>query len=459
MPQPFKNEIFIKENFTDVDLKDARLANRLSMIVKKMIHKPEVSLPSQMEEWKDAKACYRFFRNPRVTHKRIQTPHRERVKRLASKVNKKHEVILFIQDLSELDYSSHKNTKGLGQVGNQYGLGIQMHSCLAIRHNQDTSEVLGLAHQIVWERKKKKLKGKPGIGEQFRALKESGVWSQTLRAIGSPPLRCHWVTVGDRNSDCNDLFCESKKLGWEAVIRACHDRRIKVNNESKKLMVWIRSLSSKGVYTISVRKKGETKKREIQLNVSWERDIILDSSEGSEEEIELSVIRCWNEEESIEWILYSTMKIETLEEAIEKIIWYSKRWIIEEYHKCIKTGCKIETRQLESHKALEALTGVLGIISILMLHLRHLAREASDELAKEHVPEVALKIICSRFKLDDRTLTIYDFWRTVSRMGGFLNRKSDGEPGWQTLWSGWLQLLNMMQGVEAFLNGSKGCYA
>src|SRR5215204_1914342 len=267
MPQPFKNEIFIKNNFADVDLKDARLANRLSMIVEKMIDKPNASLPSQMEEWKDAKACYRFFRNPKVTHKRIQTPHRERVKRLASK-GKDGEVILFIQDLSELDYSSHKNTKGLGQVGNQYGLGIQMHSCLAIRCNDNTSEVLGLAHQIVWERKEKKLRGKPKIGEQFRALKESRVWSQTLRVIEAPPAKYRWVTVCDRGSDCDDLFYEVKRLGWEAVIRACQDRRINVNNDNKKLMEWIRSRSIKGEHIISIRKKGETTKRKIQLNVT-----------------------------------------------------------------------------------------------------------------------------------------------------------------------------------------------
>ena len=82
--------------------------------------------------------------------------------------------------------------------------------------------------------------------------------------------------------------------------------------------------------------------------------------------------------------------------------------------------------------------------------MKSLARDAGTELAEKYVPQIPLKIVCRRFNLNLKTLTIYEFWRTVARMGGFLNRKSDGEPGWQTLWLGWLRLLDMIEGAEAF---------
>ena len=130
--------------------------------------------------------------------------------------------------------------------------------------------------------------------------------------------------------------------------------------------------------------------------------------------------------------------------------WYKCRWIIEEYHKCLKTGCRIEDRQLGTSEALEAVLGVLGIIAVLMLQLRNLAREDSNRQAKEVVPEIPMKIICKKYKLE-MTVSLRDFWRSVAKMGGFIGRKSDGEPGWQTLWGGWLRLIDMWFGVEAFM--------
>lgn len=451
MLQPFEKDVFI-ENFDQADLKDARLNNRLKKIATKMANKPEESISTQMESWKDTKACFRFFSNPNVTHKRIQTPHRKMVKALASK--KDGEVVLFIQDLSELDYSSLKATKGLGQAGNQFGKGIQMHSCLAVTPCDYNPKVMGLAHQIVWERRADKTR-KPSIGDQLRKDKESHVWSQTLKAIGTPPSNCTWVSICDRGCDSGKYFNDVKELGWETVARAFQNRCVKIKDEKIKLMDWMKSLVSRGTYTINIRKKGETKPREIKLKATWETRVVLLPTDQSESEVELSVIRCWNEEEDIDWVLYSTVEISNLEEAIEKIKWYAHRWIIEEYHKCVKTGCEVESRQLQTAKSLESIVGVLGIVALLMLSLRNVARDAGQELAKKYVPEIPMTIVCHRFELNRDSLTIYEFWRAVSRIGGFLCRKSDGEPGWQTLWSGWLQLLNMIEGASAFLNISK----
>jgi len=176
------------------------------------------------------------------------------------------------------------------------------------------------------------------------------------------------------------------------------------------------------------------------------------STAKNKEPISVSVIRCWNEEEGIEWILYSSIEVTCLEEAIEKIKWYACRWIIEEYHKCVKTGCKIEKRCLQTSQRLEALVGVLTIISVLLLQLRNQARDdvEGEKSSVKVVPNIPLTILSNWLGVEKITLTIREFWRGVARMGGFLARKSDGEPGWQTLWKGWLELLRMWQGAELF---------
>jgi len=36
----------------------------------------------------------------------------------------------------------------------------------------------------------------------------------------------------------------------------------------------------------------------------------------------------------------------------------------------------------------------------------------------------------------------------VAKLGGFLARKGDGEPGWRTLWRGWHELTLIHTGYE-----------
>jgi len=165
------------------------------------------------------------------------------------------------------------------------------------------------------------------------------------------------------------------------------------------------------------------------------------------------VIRVWNNEENLEWILFSSLPVKDNESALEKIDWYSKRWLIEEYHKCVKTGCNIEKSQMKTLEGLLSLLGFLAIVAVRLLQIRSLSRLPHKYLAKDKVPKLMLKILCMRFNISIKKLTIKDFWRKLAQLGGFLGRKSDGDPGWQTLWSGWMQLQTMTYG--AYLGGIK----
>jgi hypothetical protein len=442
MLQKSFEENWAQDNFAGSDFNDKRLSNRLIIIAANMAAYPEGSIPKQMECWHDTKACYNFLNNEKVSHKEIQAPHRERVLNDA----KDGGVILFLQDTTEADYTSLEATEGLGHIGNHKNKGIMVHNCLAVRQNKSNPEIIGLANQIVWRRKNKSLNKNETRNDRNKRSRESDIWLKNLKNIGSPKEGCIWVSVGDRANDIFEYFSGAKKLGWESLVRACQDRKVTIQEKETYLFQHMRSLPSMGTKTIKIRQQNDTKEKEVELSVSWEKSVIIHAPSRlgkNTPSVSLSVVRCWNEEEGIEWVLYSSIEVNNISEACEKIDWYADRWIIEEYHKCLKTGCKVEERQLGTAKGLENLIAILSIVSILMLQLRNIARTDSEKPASEVVDADALKIIQKRFKLDS-DISIGVFWKSVARLGGFLARKNDGEPGWQTLWGGWLRLLDMI---------------
>lgn len=451
MCQLFERNVWIKENFGEVNLKDKRLNSRLEGVVSKVIEKPEASLPAQMGNWSDIIGCYRLLNNPKVTHKRVQAAHIKKVREEAKIANGK--VILFPQDGSEIE--AQKSTKGAGPIGNHTCQGIMIHNCLAVEFDDKNPRVLGLANQRIWERDDIVLhKSETRTQRNKRKGKESEHWFKTLQNIGRPPGGERWVSIGDRGNDIYEFFCGLKELNWDAVVRASQDRLIEAGGQQEHLMGWTRSLSIGGTRVITVRRQGDSKPKEIIVNVSWGEVKVCPPQRivGKVEPIRLWVVRCFNEEEGIEWVLYSTIAVSSLEDAIEKIKWYACRWIIEEYHKCLKTGCKIESNQFEDVRPVEVLLGVLSIVSVLLLQMKHLAREDDSTLAVNVVPAIVLTIISKRYRLDKEKVTLKIFWRTVAMLGGFLGRKSDGDPGWQTLWKGWLRLLDMWLGAEALMS-------
>ncbi len=129
------------------------------------------------------------------------------------------------------------------------------------------------------------------------------------------------------------------------------------------------------------------------------------------------------------------------------------RWLIEEYHKCLKSGCAIEKKQLEEADRLEALLGIAAVVAVRLLAIKQQVKSRPQSPAVEHVEPLAVKVLCIRRKLkvNPQKLTLYEFWREVAKLGGFLGRRSDGEPGWQTLWLGWRELDLLTQGAKLVL--------
>src|SRR5579864_6752163 len=126
--------------FTDIDewaqaqwgtaaVGDRRRTARAVRVGAALAAQPAASLPTQTACWADLKAAYRLLNAPDVTHAALSQPHWEQTRAAASG----EAPVLFIQDTTELDYTAHRQTQGLGHIGDGRGRGFEVQSCLAVQ--------------------------------------------------------------------------------------------------------------------------------------------------------------------------------------------------------------------------------------------------------------------------------------------------------------------------------------
>ena len=140
------------------------------------------------------------------------------------------------------------------------------------------------------------------------------------------------------------------------------------------------------------------------------------------------------------------------------IEYYELRWLVEEYHKALKTGCRTESPQLKTADRLEAFVGLTSVVAVRLLQLKSIARTNPGVPAQRVIPSVWLRMLKLARKNLSRIhdLTVGQFYREVAKLGGFLGRKSDGEPGWVTIWRGW-EKLNVFVFVASKLKTQVRC--
>ncbi len=431
------NNRWIQEQFANVNINDARLQSRAVKIAQCCAERPEKSLPGRFDDWAGLKAAYRFFSNPKISHQTLQEPHYQEV---LEKARFSEELVLFIQDGSELLFNSHPWTHGLGPTADSAGNGLMFHSSLVAKyHESKETEVLGLSYQEVWIRPEKKTVDRE---------KESEVWLRTLEKSGAPQK--NWVSVGDRGNDIYSFLHGASRRRWKFVVRARHNRKVEINNVQERLFPWIRRQIVKSSSKLFLKAKGKEFSGEVELEITWAKAKLLPPDKTSflpKEEV--TYIRVWClERPKLEWLLITNLPVENEKDARKIIEIYRKRWLIEDYHKALKTGCRVEDIQLKQASRILAVFGMIGVIATQLLAMREYCRLSPTTRVEEAVPKRWIILIENRLQV--KLKTVRDFWRSLARLGGFIGRKSDGEPGWQTIWGGYTRLQDMLWGANLF---------
>jgi len=434
-----------EQQFGQVDLGDARLERRAVEMATRMALLPGASLPQQMGDRADLIAAYRLLDNPRVTHRGLSESHWQATRERAAK----EPVVLMVQDISHLDYTHYARTMaGLGPIGDGRGRGLLLHTTLAVVPGP--RQVLGIAHQQVFKRV-------PVPAGEYRRSRpkeerESRVWGEAVRAIGGPPEGTRWVVVSDSETDHTDFLLTCRAQGCDFNIRLGHTSRVLLEGKQRhNLHAVIRSWQPVAAKVVEVRARGGRRARRARVLVSF-GSVTLQVPKGHDP-LNIWVVRAWEidapeDVEPLEWVLATSVPVEEAEDALERIEWYTARWLDEDYHQCLKTGCEIEQRDLEDVARIERLLGILAPVAVRLLQLREDARLNPQVPASTVADPLMVAVLAAKVGVSATDMTVRTFWREVAKLGGFLGRRRDGEPGWKTLWRGWLYLHTLAQGVR-----------
>jgi len=445
-----------EEQFGQCVLGDLRRTKRLVRYAAQAAADPSGSTPKQTESWHDCKAAYNLIDNDDVSFAAITAPH------YAATRARSEGTWLLISDTTETHFPG-AYVQGLGPTGDGGGRGFLLHSALMAR--ADGQEIAGLAAQVIRYRRKVKKKETSGAKRLRRKDRESVIWGQVVDQIGPAPQGARFIHVFDRGGDQFELYCRIARTqaGW--VGRAAQlKRKIRTPQGTEmKLSAYLEQLPVAGTYTLKLPANAGQPARQATLEVRFGPVIVPQPAHASDwvKESGIREIFMWVVEareinppkgvEPARWVLLTSEPVENFDDARTIVEYYEKRWLVEEFHKALKTGCRLEARQYETAKRLEAISGVLSILAIRLLQLKMIARDDPERPADQVVPRKWITMLrCLRKRVPPGTWTVRAFYREMAKLGGFLGRKSDGEPGWITVWRGFEKLHLCLRGAESY---------
>jgi hypothetical protein len=450
--------------FGSVALGDRRCTNRLVKMATALAQRPTGTLPQAFPEWKELKAVYRLLNHVEFGLDEIQQQHRQRTLERCQQPGE----YLLIEDTTLLDYSHHPRTEQLGSIGDGRGRGLHLHSTLGVRVEGWNAEAepegvaVGLLGQICWIRTGKGLRQQHWRRRMSRP-RESERWAKVTASLGRPPAGCRWIYIADRESDFYEPIqrCESNEQDF--IIRGYHDH--KLAGTEGNLFAQLDQAAVQGVSRVKLRGRNGEPAREATVSLRHCRVKLKGPSRpwGVQEEVEVNVVEARElapppGAEPLHWILLTSLPCQRLEQLKRIVARYALRWWIEQYHKALKSGAGIEESQLEKEFRIENLLAVLAVVAVRLVNTQWLARNRPDEpVEAESFGTTALKILSVKFETPKGGWTNRSVLLAVARMGGFLARKHDEMPGWQTIWRGWSRLLCMCEGVETLNEKSKRC--
>jgi hypothetical protein len=452
-------------NFGRANLGDQRRTRRLIQLADAIHRHPGGTLPDKLHHPANLRAFYRLMNRPEVTHSVLINAHADETRRCIA-VLPRGSVVLRLHDATELDYTSKTTLRdSLGQIGQGTQRGYICHNSLAVR--ADTGETLGLTSQILHHRADVP-EGESVKAARERQDRESRLWVQGVVASGPAPAGVRCVDVSDTLSDTFEYIAHQVHNGGCFLLRVRENRKLmRPKRGQHYLMDAARRLPAMGADAVVVQAANGRSARTADVRIAFTQVTVAvprkHLGEYIKKPVSVCVVRIWEPktppgEELLEWILLTNVAVGDLSAARERISWYQKRPIVEEYHKGMKTGCAIESMQFVTIARLEPAIALIAAVTTTLLRLRDAARapDADTRLATEVIDAEYVEVLSDYYgKRLGPTPSVRKFYLHVARLGGHQNRKCDGMPGWITLWRGWMKLQSMMDGHCAALTRIK----
>jgi hypothetical protein len=443
----------ISEELREADLGDDRLNRRLGLLADRLAVRPGASFPKALDD-AELEAAYRFFGNDRVDPEEIIAPHfRQSVRRAAA-----HERVIVAHDTTQFEFGGATKRPGLGRLIRPSAQGFFGHFSLAISADGRRQPFGLVALQTVIRsgvatpRKLRKASDNRG---------ESGRWRNCVddaeRFLDGQTSAIH---VMDREADSYSLMAAMSEASRCFVIRSFQDRVLATDDESHlRATAKAAHVTLRREVPLSPRPKIDGPKGERHparrfriaklafAATSVELPRTGDARGANSATLPLNVIYVFEPrpprgQPAVEWFLLTNLPTNTREGIAFAVDCYRARWTIEEFFKALKTGCRFESRQLESAQSLLNALAIFAPVAWRLLLLRHVARSNESAPASTALTPTQLEVLraVSKRPLPAR-LTAKQAMLAVAKLGGHL--KNNGDPGWLVLGRGFHDLLIM----------------
>lgn len=435
-----------EQEFAGLNLGDARLNKRAKKLMERFSANPTASIPEACDSWSETCAAYRFLSNDEVDWQAILAPHWERTRERM----RAQPVVLCIQDTTELDFNGQE-IDGLGPLNYEARRGMYLHPTYAVTTER---EPLGVLDAWMWAREKRGTDGvRPGQSESKRWVE--GYQRVAEMAAGLPDTRL--VYVADREADMVEMMRCARDLGTPAdwLVRAKHDRCLP--DGGAKLWQTATIGDPLGQITFAVGARENQKGRTVRQQL-WARAVEINDGKKGRITVTCLVARevgAPSGVKPIEWRLLTNRAVLTQQEAVELIDWYRARWEIETYFHVLKNGCEVEALQLATIERLERALALFMVVAWRVTYLMRKGRTCPDMDATLFFDpdEIRGAYLLTKKKMPVTPPSLNDVVRLIAQVGGFLGRKSDGEPSAKTIWRGIDQVFAAAETLRALRDG------
>jgi len=386
------------QEFGNCQLGDERLTDRLVKIASAQAAQPQGSYAqANGGQRHDLKAYYRFLNNERPElnlESMLQSHRRQTIGRM-----KNEQVALIVQDTSDLNLSTRSHCEGLGQIGtNQTGAksrGLRLHSSLALGQE---GLPLGLVqlHGYAPQSAEGKDPGRPIEQKESYRWLEGFAEAMEIAAL-LPDTQV--ISMADREADMFELFDFRRRQSGrkaELLIRAKTDRCLE--ETERKLFAELAAAPLARTVSITVPRQREHLSkpstpgrpglpvRQAQVEVRFKQVTL--SAPNTAQTRNLKPLTLWAiyllEENPpagatpLQWLLLTTIQVQSAKQALKCIRWYCRRWRIEEWHRVLKSGCNILDHQNHSAEALLRAVAIDAVIAWRIMLLALLGREVPE---------------------------------------------------------------------------------
>lgn len=442
--------------FDTLIVPDKRLAARVQRFVQCAWRDPSASLPDMLQDAAQLEGGYRLLSNDRVTMQALHAPHQART---AERARLARDVVV-VHDTTEVE-TAYADPSDVGYLHTgRTGYRAHVSLALCVEPNRASRPLGVLSVQTEFQANPPQPRGtkKKPPKRQHSADRAYLRWERGILCSSELLEGCQSVVhVADREADSYALLCKVIEIGDGCVFRIRNDRRARVDDDECAEDEWS-SLSEiasgmQGVFQcmVPLSKRGD---KGIGRSKSHPpREARCASLHYSATPVELRrphylpatlpptlsvwLVRAWEPappdgEKPVDWLLLTTEPCETTAEIVRVVDLYRSRWMIEDFFKALKTGCSLESRQLESRHALLNLLALFLPIAVHLLWLRTCARDTPDVPATEVFTPLQLTVLKHRSHrpVPENPTAMHALW-ALAGIGGHI--ANNGWPGWQVL--------------------------